>query len=123
MTDNQSEPPKTRLVQARIGDKVRATLGKIPFSKEALASYYCARDAKTPTRVKATIIGALAYFIAPVDAIPDFIALLGYGDDAAVFWAVWRTVQAHVDDTHRQAAEQFLADAEPPKEPDLNQTN
>ncbi len=123
MTEPPRETLKARLVRAKIGDKVRATLGKIPFSEEALAAYYCARDTNTPTRVRATIIGALAYFITPVDAIPDFLALLGYSDDAAVFWAVWRTVQAHVTDAHRQMARQFLGGAPLEPEADLNAAN
>ena len=34
-----------------------------------------------PKRVKIIVIGALAYFIAPIDVIPDFIAGIGYTDD------------------------------------------
>lgn len=33
---------------------------------------------------KALIVGALLYFISPVDLIPDFIPVAGYIDDAAV---------------------------------------
>jgi uncharacterized membrane protein YkvA (DUF1232 family) len=45
----------------------------------------------------------------PFDAVPDFIAFLGYGDDAAVFWAAWRTVQPHVTDDHRDRARDLVA--------------
>ena len=34
--------------------------------------------------VKAWIIAGLAYFISPIDAIPDAIPVIGYLDDAAV---------------------------------------
>jgi uncharacterized membrane protein YkvA (DUF1232 family) len=37
---------------------------------------------------KAIIMGAVGYFIAPIDAIPDFTPVLGYTDDAAVVLAV-----------------------------------
>lgn len=33
---------------------------------------------------KAIIIGALGYFICPIDAIPDMLGPLGYTDDAGV---------------------------------------
>ena len=36
----------------------------------------------------ASVAAAIGYFIAPTDAIPDFIPLVGYLDDAAVLAAV-----------------------------------
>ena len=40
--------------------------------------------------VAAWIIAALAYFISPIDAIPDVIPVLGYVDDAAlVGWVIY----------------------------------
>lgn len=109
MTDRPgANREKEERVRRELPGKIRRTLGKVPFAETAVSAWFCARDPKTPTRVKAAIIGALAYFIMPVDAIPDFIALLGYGDDAAVFWAVWRTVSKHVTDAHRAEARRFL---------------
>ncbi|MFM2134184.1 MAG: hypothetical protein RL156_1465 [Bacteroidota bacterium] len=46
-------------------------------------------------RTKAIILGALVYFVVPVDAVPDFIPVIGYLDDAAVISAV---VHALVDE-------------------------
>lgn len=39
-------------------------------------------------RSKAIVVGALVYFIVPIDAVPDFIPLIGYLDDAGVISAV-----------------------------------
>ncbi|GAA3319348.1 hypothetical protein GCM10020331_025870 [Ectobacillus funiculus] len=47
--------------------------------------FYVLQRPDVPKRVKLTIVGALAYFIAPVDAIPDIMAGLGYTDDLGVF--------------------------------------
>ncbi len=91
-------------------EKVRRTLGYVPFAEQALSAYFCTRDPQTPARVKAILVGALAYFIMPVDAMPDFIAGLGFGDDAAVFWAAWNSVQGHIRDHHVAAARQKIAD-------------
>jgi len=93
-------------------DKARKTLGRIPFSDEAAAAYFCAMDPQTPNRVRVTLMAALAYFVVPLDMIPDFIAMLGFTDDAAVFWLAWRSVSSHVSDAHRARARDFLGKTE-----------
>lgn len=52
--------------------------------RPVLLLYYTLQDSNVPIKTKAYIIGALGYFILPVDIIPDFIAVLGYTDDFAV---------------------------------------
>ncbi len=88
--------------------KVRRTLGRVPFVEESVAAYFCAIDRDTPLQVKAILMGALAYFVVPVDMIPDFIAALGYTDDAAVFYAALRTVAPHIEERHRDRARETL---------------
>ncbi len=88
--------------------KVRKTLGQVPFVEEAVAAYYCAIDRDTPLQVKAIIMGALAYFVLPTDLIPDFIAAMGFVDDAAVFYAALRVVAPHIKDRHRDRARETL---------------
>ena len=88
--------------------KVRRTLGRVPFVEEAVAAYFCAIDRSTPLQVKAILMGALAYFVVPVDMIPDFIAALGFTDDAAVFYAALRIVAPHIKDRHRDRAREAL---------------
>ncbi len=89
--------------------KVRRFLGRVPFIEDAVAAYYCAIDPKTPFQVKAVIMGALAYFVLPTDMVPDIIAGLGFGDDAAVFYAAWRTISGHVTQEHFTKARATLA--------------
>ncbi len=49
-----------------------------------------------PAAQKALIIGALGYFICPLDAIPDVIPVAGFTDDlAAIIFAI-RTVYVHI---------------------------
>jgi uncharacterized membrane protein YkvA (DUF1232 family) len=63
----------------------------------ALILYYTFVKPETPTWAKASIVGALGYFIFPLDAIPDLTPLLGYGDDLGVLAMAISTVAAHVD--------------------------
>ncbi len=95
-------------VERGFWSKVRRTLGRVPFVEEAVAAYFCALDRDTPLAVKAIVMGALAYFVIPTDLIPDFIAALGYTDDAAVFYAALRTVAPHIQDRHRDKARHAL---------------
>jgi uncharacterized membrane protein YkvA (DUF1232 family) len=97
-----------KIVADGFADKAKKTLGRIPFSDEAAAAYYCATDPATPNRVRVTLMAALAYFVIPTDMVPDFIAGLGFTDDAAVFWAAWRSVAGHVTERHRARARSFL---------------
>jgi uncharacterized membrane protein YkvA (DUF1232 family) len=75
-----------------------------------VAAYYCALDPATPTRVRATLLAALAYFVMPVDAIPDVLVGIGFSDDATVLLAAIAVVRAHITPGHRDAARRALAD-------------
>lgn len=88
--------------------KIARTAARIPFAGQALAVYYAARDPETPPAAKGLMLGALAYFVSPIDAIPDMLAGIGFTDDAAVIAAVVATVAAHVRDRHRRSAETAL---------------
>jgi uncharacterized membrane protein YkvA (DUF1232 family) len=96
------------LVMREFGQKLRRNAGKIPFADDVTASFYCAVDGKSPAFVKAILFGALAYFIMPADVIPDFIAGLGFTDDASVLIAAMTTVNRHITDEHRKKADAFL---------------
>lgn len=88
--------------------KLTAVLARIPFAEDLLAAYYCAFDRATPLTVKATLVGAIAYFVLPFDAIPDVMPLLGFTDDAAVLTAALRMVASHVTAEHRTLAQEKL---------------
>jgi len=89
--------------------KLRGVLTQIPFAEDLLAAYYCAFDRNTPLAVKATLLGAIAYFVLPTDAIPDYIPIIGYTDDAAVLAVAVKMVSDHILPLHRQAARDALA--------------
>jgi uncharacterized membrane protein YkvA (DUF1232 family) len=89
--------------------KVKRVAARLPFAEDLLSAYYCAFDRATPIQVKAALLGALAYFVLPVDLIPDILPVLGYADDAAVLAAALRLVATHIRPEHRDAARQALA--------------
>lgn len=84
----------------------------LPFSEDVLAAYYCVRDKRTSARVKLILLAALAYFVMPIDAIPDIIPVLGYTDDAAVMAAAIAAVRGAILPEHRDSARELIADAE-----------
>ena len=88
--------------------KMRRTAARIPFAGQAMAAWYAAQDPKTPLAAKGLILGALAYFVMPVDAIPDIFAGIGFTDDAAVIAAVLATLGAHLKPRHHDQAAQAL---------------
>jgi len=95
-------------VERGFWQKLKATCRKIPFVDDLVAVYYCAIDPATPLHVKAILYGALAYFVLPFDAVPDFIALFGFTDDAAVLYAAIRTVAPQIKPEHRVRAKEAL---------------
>jgi uncharacterized membrane protein YkvA (DUF1232 family) len=104
-----------RIVEKSFWQKLRKLAGNIPFAEDLAAAYYCATDPKTPSRVKGILFAALAYFVVPFDVIPDFIAGLGFTDDAAVLAMAIGLVSRHITDAHRARARRALDIAEPPK--------
>lgn len=62
----------------------------------ALKMYFALNDKDTPIWAKTTIIGALGYFISPIDAIPDLLPVVGYTDDVGVLVAALAAVSAHI---------------------------
>lgn len=72
--------------------------------EKALLLYFALQREETPAWAKATIIGALGYFITPVDAILDITPGIGYIDDLGVLAFALATVSASVDDAVRQRA-------------------
>ena len=88
--------------------KTRRVAAQIPFAGDLLAAYYCAFDRDTPLQVKATLLGAIAYFVLPIDAIPDVMPVLGFTDDAAVLATAIKLVADHILPVHRDAARNAL---------------
>ncbi|MAW88999.1 MAG: hypothetical protein CMJ42_20975 [Phyllobacteriaceae bacterium] len=95
-------------VRARFWSTARRAARQIPFMDEVVAAYFCAMDPKTPMKVRGILLGALAYFVFPLDTVPDLLALIGFSDDVAVLTAAFAMVRSHITPAHREAAKRAL---------------
>jgi len=96
-------------VRRKFWRKLRRLAASLPFAEDLLSAHYCAFDRQTPLHVKTALLGALAYFVLPTDAVPDYLPLIGYTDDAAVLATVIKLVSTHITPDHREAARRTLA--------------
>jgi len=90
--------------------KLRAVGRRVPFAEDLLAAYYCTLDPATPSRVRLVLLAAIAYFVMPVDAVPDILPILGFTDDAAVIAAAIAQVAGNINESHRERARATLAE-------------
>ena len=90
--------------------KFRAFAAKLPFAEDVAAAWYCATDSNTPLRARGMLIAALAYFIMPLDFVPDLLAFVGMTDDIAVLTVAISTLRAHMTDEHYEKARETLAE-------------
>ncbi|WMJ72638.1 DUF1232 domain-containing protein [Cytophagaceae bacterium ABcell3] len=63
----------------------------------ALLLYYVLQKEDVPKWAKGVVLGALGYFISPLDLIPDFAAPIGYTDDLATLLAALGALGMFVD--------------------------
>ncbi|WP_250152512.1 YkvA family protein [Ancylobacter radicis] len=103
-----ASPEEEARVRAGFFRKLAGVVTRVPFAEEATAAYYCALDRRTPTRVRALLFGALAYFLLPSDALPDILPALGFTDDAAVIATALNLLAGHISPAHRDAARAAL---------------
>ena len=96
-------------LRRRFWRKVKRLAVGLPFAEDLLSAYYCAFDRNTPRHVQASLLGALAYFVLPLDFVPDFLPLLGFTDDAAVLATAIRIVASNIKPEHRDAARLAIA--------------
>lgn len=108
-SDARASDERAARVRAKFWRTLKRAARQIPFMEDLVAAYYCALDTQTPTRVRGILLAALAYFVLPVDVIPDFIAGFGFTDDVAVLSAAITAVRTHITPAHYAAARASLA--------------
>lgn len=107
---------ETRLSR-RFWRKLKHTITYLPFAETFLAAFYAGIDPKTPASAKAVLLGAIGYFVVPLDFVPDLLGAFGYGDDIAVILAAIKAVESSIRDEHREKAREWLATARGTKQP------
>jgi uncharacterized membrane protein YkvA (DUF1232 family) len=82
--------------------------GKVIYN--ALVLYYALQSTNTPAWAKTVILGALGYFIAPIDLIPDITPGVGFVDDAGVIAAALATIAVCITPEIKDQAKKQLKD-------------
>jgi len=86
-------------------------LGK-PVVRQLYALYYLWESEHTPKRAKMIIVGALVYFLSPIDSIPDLLIPFGFSDDIAVIALVYSQMKNYltedIQEKARQAADKLF---------------
>lgn len=108
--DEDHQQERQRNVREKFWATARRAANKVPFMDEVVAAYFCAMDPATPARVRGILLAALAYFVMPIDLLPDFLAIVGFSDDVAVLTAAITAVRSNITDAHREVAKKALSD-------------
>ena len=101
---------RSKKVEAEFWPKLKKFAAHIPFAEDVVAAFYCATDSNTPFKVRGTLLAALAYFIMPLDFIPDLLAMVGMTDDITVLTAAIAMVGSHITEEHREKAKETLSE-------------
>lgn len=88
--------------------KLGRVASRLPFAETLVAAYFCATDPATPLRAKAILFAALAYFVVPLDMVPDLVAFFGFTDDAAVIFAAVNLISMYMEPRHYEQAHEAL---------------
>ena len=74
----------------------------------ALLLFFTLQQSTTPMVAKSVIIGALGYFIFPLDFIPDFIPIAGFSDDMTALVSALVAVALYIDEDTKSKAKAKL---------------
>jgi uncharacterized membrane protein YkvA (DUF1232 family) len=92
--------------ESQFWKKLQHHAGKAGYElvEKAMTLYFVLQKPDLPPWVRTAVIGALGYFLWPMDTIPDFAPLIGYTDDLSVVAAALTAIAVHVDEDVRQRA-------------------
>ena len=113
-TTNQAQKPEPSYADAYSEDSLREKVAAFALRAgreiidKVLVLYYCYQDRDTPAWAKTIILGALGYFIVPLDAIPDLMAGVGFSDDLGALAVAVGAVAMHIKPEHKERAEEKL---------------
>lgn len=83
----------------------------------ALLLYYVLKSPSVKKGDKTTILGALGYFILPIDLLPDFIPVAGFADDLSAIMlalhAVWKNITPEIKAMAAAKASELFGEFDP----------
>jgi len=85
--------------------KTRKLTGRL--LKQAILLYLILINKETPLYIKLLIVAVLGYLIAPIDAYPDCIPLLGYTDDFMMMATLLASLDGYITDEMRKKAKRY----------------
>lgn len=105
-SDNDNAIPPVSMDDKSLLPRIRrlATVAGRELIEKVLILYYVANDEKTSAWAKGVVGGAVAYFLFPLDAIPDLIPFAGFTDDAGVLAAALATLALSIRKRHIESA-------------------
>jgi uncharacterized membrane protein YkvA (DUF1232 family) len=79
---------------------------KLQLFFELLKAYFKGEYRKVSKGTILTILGAIIYFVSPIDMVPDFIVGLGILDDAAVIGFAIKKISVELEEFQRWKKEE-----------------
>ncbi len=76
----------------------------------ALLLYYVMVAKSTSITDRALICGALAYFVSPIDILPDFLPCIGFADDLIILLFVLGLIKYNITDEIKDQAKTKLGE-------------
>lgn len=107
---DKEQSDQEQRIRRKFWPTFQKAFAQLPFAEDIVTAYYCALDEKTPAHAKGILLAALAYFVLPIDIVPDFIVTIGFGDDIAILTAAIATLRNHMTEDQRKAARKSIAD-------------
>lgn len=97
---------KEEYTEKKLVDKIKKNFSKAGASVvyAVLLLFYSLKDPNVPAKAKATIVGALGYFITPLDLILDAVPVAGYSDDLATIMLALGVVAIYLTDETKEKA-------------------
>lgn len=86
--DEETYRRQAKQVGEQFEEKLERVGNKLRFAQDLLALFRYFMDGRVGWQRKTIVVGALLYFISPLDAVPDLAPLVGYLDDLGVILAV-----------------------------------
>ena len=104
--NNEKDTIKEKSLWRKINRYAKNAGLKVVYS--VLLLYYSYKRKDTPKWAKRIITGVIAYFIMPLDAVPDLTPFLGFTDDLGILGFGLVTIAAYVNDEVRANARKNL---------------